>query len=521
MTADPRSVSYDVNTPQLQYLDPTGILIPITTSGAGLPVGGSGTQVLSKINGTNFNCQWITPVISTFSINIKDYGAVGNGSTDDTAAIASALAALPAGGTLFVPYGTYKIIGSGSAIFTSTNNRAINILGEGNGSVFVIDSTVPNTRDIFYFADSSGAVGYSFRNFAVQGNGGTSGRHVIYFDTTAGTSTLSYNLRIENLIIQPTNGYSFYHKGHTSSTTGGLAYSTIRDSNMASLRFEYTGDSITLQDLTVSGTQQSLYFNQISGASNFHVIGGAYSGNGGMIECAGGVAPIFDGFQCETSATCTQAHNSMLDMTGAISKVVAPQFRNVQAQSLPSCGNPNILRLDNTSYPTIDGGRLSVAASYSHVVTTANCTDCNFGSLTQYVTNTVDGDLVITDAGTRTILPLNQQWTTYTPTVTSSGGTLGTHTGTGRYKIIGKTAFLQVKVVITANGTGAGNIQFTVPFTAKSDSYFGCRENASAAETGAGIIAAGASALTVLKYNGNYPGATGNTLVLSGFCEIQ
>lgn len=42
--------------------------------------------------------------------NVRDYGAVGNGSHDDTAAFQSAINSLPAdGGTVVVPVGTYKI----------------------------------------------------------------------------------------------------------------------------------------------------------------------------------------------------------------------------------------------------------------------------------------------------------------------------------------------------------------------------------------------------------------------------
>lgn len=39
------------------------------------------------------------------AINVKDYGAVGDGETDDTAAI---VAAMQAGSTLYFPPGTYK-----------------------------------------------------------------------------------------------------------------------------------------------------------------------------------------------------------------------------------------------------------------------------------------------------------------------------------------------------------------------------------------------------------------------------
>ncbi len=44
--------------------------------------------------------------------NVKAYGAVGNGVTDDTTAIQTAIAALPTDGTVFFPPGTYGISGT-------------------------------------------------------------------------------------------------------------------------------------------------------------------------------------------------------------------------------------------------------------------------------------------------------------------------------------------------------------------------------------------------------------------------
>ena len=44
--------------------------------------------------------------------NVKDYGATGNGTTDDTAAIHAARDAAGVGGTVVFPVGTYKIVGN-------------------------------------------------------------------------------------------------------------------------------------------------------------------------------------------------------------------------------------------------------------------------------------------------------------------------------------------------------------------------------------------------------------------------
>jgi len=42
-------------------------------------------------------------------INVLDYGAIGNGIADDTAAITAAVTAASAGSTVYFPVGTYKV----------------------------------------------------------------------------------------------------------------------------------------------------------------------------------------------------------------------------------------------------------------------------------------------------------------------------------------------------------------------------------------------------------------------------
>jgi hypothetical protein len=64
-------------------------------------------------------------MIDGIAINVKDYGAVGNGSTDDTAAINLAIAAIPAtGGTLYFPAssGAYLV---NATIVVNNNNLTI------------------------------------------------------------------------------------------------------------------------------------------------------------------------------------------------------------------------------------------------------------------------------------------------------------------------------------------------------------------------------------------------------------
>jgi len=61
-------------------------------------------------------------------VDVKQYGATGDGTTDDTAAILSAIAAVPANGTVFFPPGNYRISDE------LPINTRLNILGSGQAS---------------------------------------------------------------------------------------------------------------------------------------------------------------------------------------------------------------------------------------------------------------------------------------------------------------------------------------------------------------------------------------------------
>lgn len=82
--------------------------------------------------GTAISLQSLAAKVGTLFFNVKDpaYGAVGNGSTDDTAAIQAALdaAQTAGGGIVFFPKGTYPI---GSAL---TVAAGVSLLGAGPGA---------------------------------------------------------------------------------------------------------------------------------------------------------------------------------------------------------------------------------------------------------------------------------------------------------------------------------------------------------------------------------------------------
>ena len=73
------------------------------------------------------------------------------------------------------------------------------------------------------------------------------------------------------------------------------------------------------------------------------------------------------------------------------------------------------------------------------------------------------GGQVLTAA---TMNSIGAAWETWTPTVTSSGGTLGSVTiNSAKYGRIQKIVFCSFDITITAVGTGSGSLNITLPIT--------------------------------------------------------
>jgi hypothetical protein len=102
-------------------------------------------------------------------------------------------------------------------------------------------------------------------------------------------------------------------------------------------------------------------------------------------------------------------------------------------------------------------------------------------------------------------------WTTYTPTVTSTTGTLTTASATGRYIRLGKLCVTEFVATITNNGTGAGSIAVTSPFGVATGPYIGSfRESAATGYFGSiTILSGGGSLFYCTLYDNTYPAGTG------------
>lgn len=83
-------------------------------------------------------------------VSVADFGAVGDGVTDDTAAIQLAFQQVPSGGAVFFPSGIYLVTpASASAYVLSISNKSVfSILGQGVSSVIRVKAGSGNYRGI-------------------------------------------------------------------------------------------------------------------------------------------------------------------------------------------------------------------------------------------------------------------------------------------------------------------------------------------------------------------------------------
>jgi hypothetical protein len=99
-------------------------------------------------------------------------------------------------------------------------------------------------------------------------------------------------------------------------------------------------------------------------------------------------------------------------------------------------------------------------------------------------------------------------WTTYTPVLTSTGGTITSYTiNSARYYKLGKIVHVEIDATVTNNGTGSGAKDFTLPLTARNS--FGSGGGVDLT-TGFGQVVFGISATSfrIANYNYTYPGVT-------------
>lgn len=109
----------------------------------------------------------------------------------------------------------------------------------------------------------------------------------------------------------------------------------------------------------------------------------------------------------------------------------------------------------------------------------------------------------------------------WTSTITASSGTFTTTSATAFYQLDTEDpnyVNFRIGIAITTNGTAAGEVLASLPFASSGDAVAASASGyeGSAGVSILGIIGTSSSSLRILKYDGTYPGGTGKSLTLVG-----
>ena len=115
--------------------------------------------------------------------NVQTYGAVGDGVTNDRAAIQATISACPTGGTVYLPTPAvgYLLAGTGTELLLI--NKNINFVGEHMGlTKLLIAASVGSSVDVIRVYGTTGYLGQRIENFTITPVSGIPARHGIYYD---------------------------------------------------------------------------------------------------------------------------------------------------------------------------------------------------------------------------------------------------------------------------------------------------------------------------------------------------
>lgn len=155
------------------------LVIAVASSGGGLnwtiARGIEGTPAVAHPAGCTLTATLTASALGTLRVgamfDVSDYGATGDGTTDDTAAINNACAdAAVAGGTVFVPNGTYIVSRQANNLCVVVYSNTT-LLGESReGAIIRLNSgQLASTRPIV-LGDGTGVTDVAIRNLTIDGN---------------------------------------------------------------------------------------------------------------------------------------------------------------------------------------------------------------------------------------------------------------------------------------------------------------------------------------------------------------
>jgi hypothetical protein len=380
-----------------------------------LPVVQSGATKQAAINQLGFLPAGTGAVTTTVqaklreSVSVKDFGAVGNGVTDDTAAIQAAMTyAFTQGKTLFLPAGTYGVSHSSSGSGYALLNRGVAIIGEGTFySMIKALPTMEAGTDFIRVEPNSGAFidFLNFSRFSIQPTNGATkyGRHCIYlkFETVSNCSFF----HMSDLYLFAGNDYSFKIYNNTAINAQGIPANSVIERCFFNEGTEMlgVGDSVSIQNNAFRST--------VAGNVGIRAIQTTASGTASMFVVRE------NNFDCVGGA--------FIMLTGRNTKFLN---NNVELSAGTGTVNGAVVDIDGSSglipFAEVSGNHIGIfgTATATSAIRVNGSLGCAINNNTLLAGIAVATAVSITASANSTQIGLNEVNTTFTTAYTNSGG---------------------------------------------------------------------------------------------------